>query len=324
MDLTPERTTILLHVGIHKTGSTSLQKNFAKHRPLLRAGGIRFLGHGGPYRNLYSAFLTDPMRFFWNKQSKLNAEQIRLRDQQTLADLRTRLTRCQGQTIIISSERLSMLQPSELQALRGFLTPYGTVKAVFFYRELDSWISSNSQEMAKSGIATEPTDFTLALRRIREMPLRVADAFGPDNTTFIRFEDAIQSGICDTFLSTFGLPTLTELGGEEVIANQSISDAAVEALFDYNRQFPLGNPERNPKEVARIMALPGKKYQAPGFSRKEIAQYAQARAEVGNTLGFRLKAPEHLPVRRIEVTDLFGRAVQSAEQRILKILGKAS
>jgi hypothetical protein len=264
------------------------------------------------------------MRFVWNRQSKLNTEQIRLRDQQALADLRSRLTRCQGQTIVISSEFLPMLQPSELRALRGFLTPYGTVKAVYFYRELDSWISSNSQEMAKAGIATKPSDFTPALRRIRELPFRVADVFGPDNTTFIRFEDAIQTGICDTFLSSFGLPTLTQLGGDEIVANQSLSDVAVEALYEYNRQYPLGSPNRDPEEVNRIMALPGAKYRAPGFSREQIAQYAQARAEVADKLGLRLKAPECLPVRQADETGRLGRAFRSAERRVLKIFGKTA
>jgi len=297
MKLDPDHTTILLHMGIHKTGSTTLQKSFAENRGLLSAAGIRFVGHGGPYCHLYSAFLADPMRFVWNRQSKLTVNQIRKRDQKALAELRARLTRCQGKTIIVSNEFLPMLKPEELQALRGFLSQYGKVHAVYFYRELDSWVSSNSQEMAKAGIATQPTDFDLALRRVHHLPLKVFRVFGPNNTTFIRFEDAAETGICNTFLASFGLPTLTQLGGEEIVSNQSISGPAVEALFEYNRRHPLGDLGRDPLAVERLLALPGEKYRAPGFSPDQIARYKQARDVVTGKLGLSLKAPECLSVR---------------------------
>ncbi|MEX0351279.1 MAG: hypothetical protein AB3N15_17790 [Paracoccaceae bacterium] len=324
MDLTRDKTTILLHMGIHKTGSTSLQASFTKHRQLLQAKDIQYLGEDGPYKNLYSAFLSDPMRYEWNRRSKLDTDQIRQRDQDTISELRDLLSRCQGQTIILSSEFLPLLHLAEMRKLRDFLTPYGTVQAVYFYREIDSWIASDSQQLAKVGLATKPTEFNIALSRIRELPLRVAEVFGQDNTTFIRFEDAIKSGICNTFLSSFGLPTLSQLGGEEVVANQSISGAAAEAMFDYNQRFPPGNRNRDPKEVAKIIAIPGEKYRGPMFSPEEIAQYAQARKEVSDRLGLRLQSPRQLQAFRTEATGLFGRALQAAERRMLKLLGKTS
>ena len=191
-----------------------------------------------------------------------------------------------------------MLSTLELENLRDFLAEYGSVRAVYYYRELHSWISSDSQQMAKAGLATKPTAFRVGLLRIYTFPLKVAAVFGQENSTFIRFEDAIQTGICDTFLATFGLPTLTELGGAETVENQSVSDAAVNALFEYNRRFPRDSKERDPEEVERLKSLPGSKYLAAAFTAPEIAEYKSAREEVSSKLGLVLAPPDSLPVER--------------------------
>lgn len=102
-------TTILLHMGIHKTGSTSLQKTFAAHRAELARDGIVYLGPGEPYRCLYSGFLTDPMTFVWNRISTQSENAVRERDRADLEALSQALTRHRGKTVILSNEYLPML-----------------------------------------------------------------------------------------------------------------------------------------------------------------------------------------------------------------------
>jgi len=285
-------------MGIHKTGSTSLQKTFATHRAALARNGIAYLGSDRPYACLYSGFLSDPMVFFWNRISGHSESDIRKRDQAGLTALSEALRQHRGQTIILSNEYLPMLSAIEMASLRDFLAQHGEVHAVYYYRELHSWMASNSQEMAKS-TATGPTPFGLALKRVHTLPLRVASVFGRANTTFIKFEDAVKSGICDTFLSHFGLPRLRESGLEEVRANVSISGPAVRALYTYNRDHPAGSASRDPAEVKRIKALRGERYQLDGFDPYEIGVYARAREEVQTRLGLTLAAPDTLPVREL-------------------------
>ena len=114
-------TTILLHTGTHKTGSTSLQKTLDEHRNALRDVGVTYLGTGGPYPNLYSAFLPDPMSFVWNRHSGLDEPALRARDAETLETLEQDLARARGTTVVISSEYLSMLDEDALARLRDFL-----------------------------------------------------------------------------------------------------------------------------------------------------------------------------------------------------------
>jgi hypothetical protein len=195
---------------------------------------------------------------------------------------------------MISSEFLSMLSPAEMERLRDFLAPHGRVQAVYFYRELMSWMASDSSEMAKVGLRAWPVPFRHAIERIVDFPLLIDAVFGA-NATFIKFEDAVGAGISNTFLRTFGLPTLDMLGVREPRLNEAISDNATRALFLYNRLHPAGSPTRDPETVARLARLPGEKYRITGFRADHIERYAEGRAEVQARLGLKLAPPEELP-----------------------------
>lgn len=288
--------TILLHVGTHKTGSTSLQRSFFEHREALKDNGIAYLGGDGAYEHLYSAFMNNPMHFEWNVLSHQPEEEIRARDAAVREELGNQIAQTPCETVIISSEYLSKLDVAEQTAMKTFLEPYGRVIAVYYYRELLSWMSSDSQQLAKVGMRRQPTEFSTAIERVYDMPLRVHEVFGAQNTRFIRFEDAVKTGICNTFLETFGLPTLASMGLEEVYANESISANAVRAMFVYNRLFPLGSGTRQPKVAARLRALAGPKYELEGLTEEQIAEYAEKRAHVASALGLRLKDPAEIPV----------------------------
>ncbi|WP_323036685.1 hypothetical protein [Pararhodobacter sp.] len=288
-----DTTTILLHLGTHKTGSTSLQRNFAKHRWVLRKHGLRYVGTDQPYPNLYSAFMPDPMKFVWNRVSGLSREQIMARDAKSMAELEAVLAKNTDPLVVISSEYLAMLPAEGLRAMRDRFAPYGRVEAVYAYRELHSWISSDTQQMAKIGVAKRRTPVNEALRRISDFPVKIVEVFGRDATHFLRFEDAKEIGICTHFLQTFGLPGFPEMGLEESRENLSLSGPAVEALFVYNREHPLEGGTRDPVEVARLRALPGPRYVANAFGPRHIENYAQA-WKVATELGLRLAPPETL------------------------------
>jgi len=300
-----DKATILLHLGTHKTGSTSLQYNFGQNRKALREHGVNYLGPDRAYPNLYSAFLTDPMEFFWNRNSKLTLEQISERDTKTLAQLEKALARNTAPWVVISNEFLAMLSADELRQMRDRFAPYGDVRAVYVYRELLDWISSNTQEMAKAGAAVQRSPVGAAVQRIADFPEKIAGVFGREKTHFLRFEDCKGIGICSHFLKTFGLPDFPAMGLKETRENVSVSSPAVEALFAYNRLHPRGSETRDRAEVERLKALPGPRYKAEGFSRDEVALYAKA-YETAVDLGLRIAAHDALP-RRAEPSRWRGR-----------------
>lgn len=286
---------ILLHMGTHKTGTTSLQRTLDAHRDVLRAAGVGYLGGPGPYPHLYSAFLADKRLFAWNRIGKLSDAEIRERDAAAMEGLARELGEGTEEVAILSSEYLSMLAEDEMTALRDFLARFGEVHAVYYYRELLAWISSDSQQLAKAGLRSSPTTFRTAMQRLFDFPLRIRQVFG-ERTCFVKFEDAVEgAGITDTLLTQFDLPTLAHLGRDEVVANEGLSDNAVRALFLYNRLHPAGSPGRDPATVRQLKALPGGKYRVAGFRRPQLARYERKRARVEKELGLKLAPPEELP-----------------------------
>lgn len=285
---------IVLHMGTHKTGSTTLQRTLARHRMALIRSGTRYIGGGQALPGLHSAFLDDPMRFEFNRLSGLPVERIREIDAARMATLADKLAQVKAPVVILSNEYLAMLEPQEMARLRDFLSRFGEVHAVYYYRELHDWISSDSQQMAKEGFSAGPTRFEVGLARIHGFPLKIAGVFGA-RAHFLKFEEAVRTGICDSLLAHFQRPTLRALGLDERVENRSISQAAVEALFAYNEEHPRGSPGHCRDKAAALSALPGPKYRAPPFSARQIALYAARRAEVAGTLGMRLAPPDALP-----------------------------
>lgn len=288
--------TILLHVGTHKTGSTSLQHTFHKYSSELRKIGIEYLGGDGAYPHLYSAFMKNPMAFEWNVLSRISETEIRARDKAVRTDLVAKIEASPCPTVIISSEYLSKLNLEEQSSLKVFLERHGRVIAIYYYRDLLSWMASNSQQLAKVGMRQSPTQFSSAIERVYDMPLRVYEVFGKRNSRFIRFEDAIQKGICNSFLETFDLPTLASQGYDELRANESISANAVRAMYLYNSLFPLGSGTRQPKVADRLRALDGPKYELAGLTEEQIAEYARKRTHISEVLGLNLQHQSELRV----------------------------
>lgn len=286
---------IILHVGPHKTGSTSLQRNLYRHREALAARGIHFLGRDGPYQHLYSCFMTDPLHNYRNKQSGQTLKQIKTRDAQVREELFAQLATLRG-TVILSSEFLCKMNKEEFIRIRDALSHFGDVHCLYYYRELLPWIASNSQQMAKVGRFFRPTVYRTAVQRIHRIPLTIAQVFGPTHSHFLKFEDAVKQGLCNSLLREYDLPDFDQMGLDETHENESLSDQAVRAMYLYNLRNPIGSGRRRPLEIEQLCALPGQKYQIDGLRPHEIRDYAAKRTEVEAKLGFRLIPPEDIPV----------------------------
>jgi hypothetical protein len=287
---------IILHLGPHKTGSTTIQRNFFALKKTFANQGIQFVDNDAAFDHLYSAFLKNPETYFGNKSSGLSPEQLRERDAKVLETLYARLNTLRS-TAILSNEFLCMLDPEEHAKLHQFLAQHGEVHALYYYRELLPWMSSNCQQMAKIGLFSRPSRYQEAVKRLHEFPLRVAREYG-DKAHFIKFEDATRQGICNSLLREFGLIDFDSLGLTETHENESHSDNAVRAMYLYILQNPIGSECCDPEKIAELCALPGEKYQVDGLRKVEIRDYAHKRLEISEKLGFRLAPPEGIPVAK--------------------------
>ncbi|MEM7240726.1 MAG: hypothetical protein AAF429_00940 [Pseudomonadota bacterium] len=279
---------IYLHMGSHKTGTTSIQSTLFNFKEELKEKNFEYFGGKKAHPNLYSAFKSDPMEFPWNRLSGLSKEDIIQRDQKSLKNIERKIKASECETLLFSSEFLSMLNPSEMQNLKGFFDQFGDVHAVYFYRELQSWISSDSQQLSKVGFATRPTTFEVGIMRIFDFPMQIHNVFGADRTHFLKFEEMIAPQLTLNLLKQIGVDIGPEIDWQEIRENEAISGNAVHALFIYNRLFPLKSPHRNKKNVERLKNLPGEKYVSPRLTPAQINVYEEKRQEVKKALGLRL------------------------------------
>ena len=276
---------ILLHVGPHKTGSTSIQETLDSHRKRLRSYDIHYLGIGSEHGDLYSAFLDKPWEWHRNRRNGLGPRATRALRLLTLfrTSLELRTTRCK--TVIISAEQLSMLPKHNLLKLKSFLEKYAPVSVIYYCRDIHEWLATDTQQAARTGIITEPTSYRTAIRRYLDFPANFIEVFGRDNVCFVDFEAAIESGLTNSLLNCGDLPSLDSMGMEEIRRNESISQQAVECFFTLNKIKPLPQHPRNKRLQAILESIPGAPYTRPGLTPEQAADYNQKIQQLAKLAG---------------------------------------
>jgi len=262
---------ILLHVGTHKTGSTSIQQTLFNNRDILKANNIHYLEFGSNHWHIYSAFMNNPWDWFEHKRMGRDKESVQELNAATLCDVKAEVMSSECDNILISSEYLAQLQKRKIYSLRNYLQKLGDVTVIYYCRELISWISSDSQQCAKVGMKNEPTKYEVAIKRMYDFPLNYIEVFGIENFRLIRFEDAIQGGLCNSLLSRGNLPKIEEMGISESSDNASISTEAVNAFFILNRIHPLFGDTRSHKTTQMLKAMPGRKYRVNLLTKAQAA-----------------------------------------------------
>ncbi|RME17662.1 MAG: hypothetical protein D6801_02920, partial [Alphaproteobacteria bacterium] len=153
---------LYLHVGTHKTGTTSFQKSLRANRAgLIRQGffpfGVRFKTGGKPRKRLsYHAFsLTHIIlrpELAGNRRASLGLDTA----PEAVAELRARLLRRlrarEEESIIVSAESLCFLRtPEEKGELQRFLADVGrAVKVVLVFRNEADWRASWTNQLTKN------------------------------------------------------------------------------------------------------------------------------------------------------------------------------
>ena len=148
---------LILHIGIHKTGSTSIQaalKGYNKNK--VKYVAFEEINHSIP---MYTIFSENRYNYhIWQKVGISN-EDIDKKKNTYLNILMKEFMNNKVETLIISGEDLSGLKDHEVKKLSEFLTAQQITTTVICYvRDPLSWAVSASQEMAKNGGTTPNLD----------------------------------------------------------------------------------------------------------------------------------------------------------------------
>lgn len=266
---------IILHAGLHKTGTTSIQNTLFTQSKSLENEGILYPKCWVPNHSipLYSAFCDNPEQYHMNIREGYTNEQIKGNNEKNLSDLEFELANKEWDKLILSGEDLVMLTSENLVNLKNFLNRFGSVKVVFYVRNPIQWGVSIIQEKIKGGLtysqALEDTKGIVSAN-FKHHVGKFVEVFR--NVQLYRFEDAIKEGIVKHFLSVAGYTEEVPL----TKSNESLSWVSIRLIDYINQKLPLIvdgklNEKRTNGDIFPLFHLGGDKFDIP-ISDKQILQ----------------------------------------------------
>ena len=160
----PRAKRLLLHVGTHKTGTTSFQGNLIANRDALRAKGVRHL-RDKVYRNGKPRKKMQPQHLTFGNIMVRDSLNITPRVMQRVVALdhagraarrermAARIRDMPARDVLISTEILCFLRtPEERDDLRAFIAATGReAQCVLVFRNTDDWRASWEDQLRKYG-----------------------------------------------------------------------------------------------------------------------------------------------------------------------------
>ena len=221
-------TTIFLHVGMHKTGSTAIQSAFSGYDDgRTKYANLGYENHSIPF---YTAYSGKHQGYHIWKSAGLSAEQIEQKRLACISAIHDSVAGAGGKQLIFSGEDISLLPYSALLEISCMFKSYGhTGKVIVYVREPISFIQSNYQEEIKSG-RNMSSPFPPKYRFRIEKFIQV---FGAENVVLRVFERSLlhENDIISDFAKVIGVVPPPK----GVSDNISLSSEAVKVVYLLNQ-----------------------------------------------------------------------------------------
>lgn len=235
-------TGVLLHVGVHKTGTTAIQAALADARGDLKKAGVSYPGKLQAQHRAALAILQRP--WGWNTRGGA------VMDRSHFDRLARRVTGNPGR-VVISSE---FFCEADAQTAIAVARDLGgeRVRVVVTLRNLGRLLPSSWQQYLKYGLTTP---YERWLRNVFDNPGqstmtptfwkrhdhaavlgRWAAAVGPENVTAIVLEGVDRSAMFRSFAQLLGVPDEVLVSRMDLTSNRSMTAAEAELLVRLNKK----------------------------------------------------------------------------------------
>ena len=266
---------IVIHAGLSKTGSTSIQVNCLRYRELLQQYGIEypiFDFAGRAFDNHSTALITaiseSPGKYGLGLRRQYGDEAAKLVTH-CRAQLNELLSTARSDTLLLSSERIAGLDDEDMRALRNRLEQHTQkLRLIVYIRSPQSALESILQERVKAGAVVDPQQIAGRVRRRYEALQRCfADVLEPVN-----YHEALAcpGGIVGSFMSLLGISPQDIQAREFQSRNTRISLEAFVLMDAVNRRYSKQaqgehGVSRSPGDLNPLLGLPGQAFQVPEF-----------------------------------------------------------
>jgi hypothetical protein len=253
-----------IHIGMHKTGSTSIQVSLAKERDLADWKYIKVEGRRNMGGVLYAMFASDPTRYHWfQKQGRTSADIVaegaRLRE-----ELGREIQKSPESNLVISGESLTLIDEKGLVEMDAFLRNFfDEIRVIGYVRPpIGFKVSFFQQRVKHSNCDFDFNDFQLQYRKRFK---KFDDIFGRENVLLRKFEpETFRNGcIVMDFCDQIGMaaPDASEI--ERI--NESLCREACGILYAYRKFGPsygVGKDviKENKRLLAPLLKMQGSKF----------------------------------------------------------------
>lgn len=272
--------TAYLHVGLGKTGTTTIQQQLLQHAELLESRyDLHFprnFSHEHRFNGNHSLLLralypdSDAARKRLAGVGLTSRRKIERYNRKTRAQLKKGFTRTSAYNLLLSAEGVGHFSAEDIHALAGWLAGIADeVKVIVCVRHPIDALSSEIQQRLNLGAVLEDLYQNPPVYRFRSLFGRLESAFGHDSIITYDFSDAVShpGGVTAMFLSKLGIEDCAVFGRIPP-TNVTMSHEAALLISALNRQRPLlsgerRNPRRRSDDIRQMKQIPGRKYKAP-------------------------------------------------------------
>ena len=295
---------IILHAGLHKTGSTSIQNNCFKYREMLLEHGIYYpvfsfrqrqlANHSDP---ITGAICAPPRLYGMPRRMQVETDPAPAQEAFS-SQFEQVLNEPRADTLLLSAELVCDYGESDMQVLaRRLSEKCDELQVIAFVRSPASSLESMLQQRNINGNLMDPRSL---LGVVSQRYGRLANAF-PGILQIHNFHEAVvdPDGLVGYFLRAIGVPR-EQFGTLDFgTANERVSLEAHRLIEAINRAFPADGVAghgiaRSFLDIKPLLALPGQPFQLEAFRDSEL--YEQVAGEgrlLEQQLGFAFPASVH-------------------------------
>ena len=284
--------TLYLHIGLGKTGTTSVQRDI-----LARAGELEarydlhyptdfpherhFHGnHSMLLRALFSS--QDNVRERLAAKGLVSDKSIQAYNKQTLERLEKGFAASKASQLLLSAEGVGHFSRQDMLALARWLQAYAEdIQVLACLRHPADALSSEIQQRLNIGDTLDMLYEKPPIYPFKSLFTRVEQSFGEGALLVYDFAEAVRHprGVTGALFERIGSDAM-ELFDSKPAVNTSMSHEAALLINALNLRRPVlvdgkPNPLRADNAAQKIMKIPGRKYTAP----REVYQKVEARVE---------------------------------------------
>lgn len=254
----------ILHFGMHKTGSSSIQESLFRHASSLSNFHYLHAGNANSSGAIATAFSENPMEYHAHRKRGTTEDEIKNQEKKIKTQLTAQLKESTKFNFLLSAEYISSISLVGLQSLVDWLAyQVDDIEAVGYIRSPCSFIASAFQQQVKGGLKN--LSLTRLMPRYRNRFEIFDQVLGRDRVKFWKFDPTAFPNHCVVrdFLNRLDI----DFPESKIIRiNEGLSKDAVALLYAYYKYGPgygVGPTviQENNRIVKLLSGLSGQKVQ---------------------------------------------------------------